>query len=221
MLLWPLSRLSSVPLLLELSPALLISPATTYLVGTAQNVYDNPSLQGGLTYTIASGFYAATFASTINFGEGLKEELDFFAGKKWPVKQTTVDLSVASINYPNSPTPINFVEYDLKLDHPLGKGNVGAWFGYTEHFFNVYGVGYWTEAHASRPLTDRLSVSGSIASQALPNHFDYRSFNVGATYQLTSHYGGDLQYSNTDRHDLDPVFKTYNGQFSATVTASF
>lgn len=189
--------------------------------GTDQNVYGNPALQGGVTYTTENGFYATAFASTMNFGEGTTKELDFFVGKKTTFGKTTVDLSVASINYPDNKLPWNFVEYDIKVDHPVGKGNVGIWVGYTEHYFNIFGEGWWTEAHASYPLTDKLSVSGAVANQALKNDFDYRTWNVGATYMVTPTISADVRYSNTDRHDLDPIFGTYGERVSVTLTKAF
>lgn len=189
--------------------------------GTDQNTNGNPAIQGGLTYTTATGFYATAFASTMNFGEGTTKELDFFAGKKTTFGKTTVDVSVASINYPDNKLPWNFVEYDVKVDHPVGKGSVGAWIGYTDHYFNIFGQGLWTEVHGSYPLTDKLSVSGAVANQALKNNYDYRTWNVGATYMVTPTISADLRYSNTDRHDLDPIFNTYGQRVSATFTKSF
>jgi uncharacterized protein (TIGR02001 family) len=189
--------------------------------GTAQDVHGRPALQAGATYQTQNGWYATTFASTMNFGEGTTKELDFFAGKKTTFGATTVDVGLASINYPANHLPWNFVEYDIKVDHPLGKGNVGAWVGYTDHYFNIYGRSVWTEVHASYPVTAKITVSGAAANQYVPHDFDYRTWNIGATYSVTPTVSLDARYSDTDRHDLDPVFGTYGSQLSVTLTKTF
>lgn len=199
-----------------------VSVTSAYMSrGTEQNVNHDPAIRGGVNWSNEDGYYVNAFASTMDFGEGSTQELDFFAGKKWTVGKATVDLGVASINYPNNHLPWNFVEYDLKVDHPVGKGNVGAWIGYTDSYFNIFGQGLWTEVHGSYPLTDKLSVSGALANQALKNDFDYRTYNIGATYAVTPNVAVDLRYSDTDAHNLDPIWGTYDGRFSATATLSF
>lgn len=207
-----------------------VSVTSNYMSrGTEQNVYHKPAVQGGVNWSNDQGFYANVFASTMNFGEtgfgisdrNTKLELDYFAGKKTQVGKATVDVGVAVINYPSNHAKWNFVEYDLKVDHPVGKGNVGVWLGYTEHYFATYGAGIWTEVHGSYPVTDKITVSGAVANQDLRNDFDYRTWNVGATYAVTPTISFDVRYSDTDRHDLDPVFDSYGEQVSFTVTKSF
>ena len=189
--------------------------------GTDQNIYGDPSAQGGLTYMATNGLYAPAFASTMNFGEGATKEIDVFAGKKTQCGKTTIDLGFASLNYPRSRLPWNFVEYDLKVDHPVGRGNMGAWLGYTDHYFNIFGRGIWTEAHGIFPVASCLSISGAVANQDLPNNCDYRTFNVGATYLISPSVAAEFRYSDTDRHDLDLVYGTYGQRMSVTLTKSF
>ena len=196
--------------------------------GTAQNVYGNPSVQASATYT-DKGYYATVFASTMNFGEtgfgiadkNTTKELDFFVGKKTTVGKTTVDFSVASINYPDNHAKWNFVEYGVRLDRSFGKAQAGVWVGYTDQYFANYGQGIWTEAHGSYPITDKLFVSGAVANQDLPNNFDYRTWNVGAIYSVTPTVSVDVRYSDTDRHDLDPVFDSYGSAVAVTITKGF
>jgi uncharacterized protein (TIGR02001 family) len=197
--------------------------------GTEQNVYGHPAVQGGVNWSNDRGFYFNVFASTMNFGEvgwGISDvnttkELDFFGGKKTTFGKTVVDVGFASINYPGNHAEWNFVEYDLKIDHPVGKGNIGAWIGYTDRYFALYGPGLWTEVHGSYPVTEKLSASVSVANQALENDFDYRTWNVGATYMVTPSIALDVRYWDTDRHDLDPIFDSYGEKVAVSLTKSF
>ncbi|AXQ69926.1 hypothetical protein HOU03_gp342 [Caulobacter phage CcrSC] len=188
--------------------------------GTDQNVLNGAALQGFVTYSHGP-FYVSAFASSMNYGEGTTKELDFFGGVRKSAGPWTVDLGFANINYPDNHTPLNFVEYDLKVDRAIGKGNVGVWLGYTDAYFNTYGQGVWTEAHASYPITQSVSISGAVANQDLPNNFDYRTWNIGLTKAFAGGVSADLRYSDTDRHDLDPRWNTYGARTSLTLTKSF
>lgn len=199
--------------------------------GTDQNVKDRPDIQGGITYTSDAGYYATVFASTMNFGEtayaavpeDTTKELDFFIGKKTQVGKTTVDVGIASINYPDNHMPWNFVEYYLKAERPVGDNgaSIGGMIGYTNHYFSVYGQGVWLETHGSYPITDKTTLSASVAHQSLPNDFDYSTWNIGATYAVLPDVFVDVRYSDTDGHDLDPIFRTYDAEVSVTLTKVF
>lgn len=213
--------------LLAASPALAgelsgsVSLASAYISrGTDQNVYNGAAVQGFVSY-VHGPFYVSSFASTMNYGEGSTKELDFFGGVRKSVGPWSFDAGFANINYPDNHTPLNFVEYDLKIDRAIGKGSVGVWLGYTDAYFNTYGEGVWSEVHASHPLTDKLSISGSVANQDLPNNFDYNTWNLGVTYAAAKDISVDLRYSDTDRHDLDPRWNTYGARTALVLTRSF
>jgi len=188
--------------------------------GTEQNVYHNPSVQGFVTYT-KNGFYASVFAASMNYGEGSTFELDYFGGYRKTIKDWTVDVGFASINYPGSPNNWEFVEYDIKVDRPLGKGSIGAWVGYTDAYFYSYGKGLWTEIHGSYPVHEKVSVSGAIGNQDLENGFAYSTYNIGATWSATPTFLVDVRFSDTNKHELDPWFHTYSDRVSVTLTKLF
>jgi uncharacterized protein (TIGR02001 family) len=188
--------------------------------GTAQNLPGGPSLQayGEISH---KGFYASTFAATMDYDEGSTKELDFFVGYRKAVGKFSIDVSAANINYPDNPTALNFIEYGVKVDHPVGKGNVGVWVGYTNHYFNTYGKGTWTEAHASYPLTDKLTINGQVAHQNLPRGWDYSTYGVGASYALGKGYSLGLAWSDTDKPQLDPIYGSYGDQVAVSITKAF
>lgn len=199
--------------------------------GTSQNVDDRPDVRGALTYTTENGYYGSVFASTMDFGEtaymavpkDTTKELDFFVGKKTQVGKTTVDVGIASINYPDNHVQWNFVEYYVKAERPVGDNgaSIGGMISYTDSYFAVYGEGIWVEAHGSYPMTEKLSLSASVAHQSLPNNFDYSTWNVGATYAIRPDIFLDVRYSDTDGHDLDPIYNTYDSKVSTTLTKTF
>lgn len=188
--------------------------------GTEQNVYHDPAVMLFAQYTKA-GFYVSTFAANMNYGEGTKNELDFFGGYRKTANAWTFDVGFASINYPGSPNNWQFVEYDFKADRTVGKGSVGIWIGWTDSYFYSYGKGLWTELHGSYPITSTVSVSGGIANQDLENGFAYSTYNVGVTWSAQPTLLVDVRFSDTNKHELDPWFHTYDDRVSVTLTKLF
>ena len=188
--------------------------------GTEQNVYHEPAVLGFVTYE-KNGFYVSAFAANMNYGEGTTFELDGFGGYRFPAGEWLIDVGFAAINYPSSPNMWNFVEYDIKADRPVGKGSFGIWLGYTDAYFYSYGQGVWSEAHGSYPINDKVSVSASVAYQDLNDGWSYATYNVGTTISLAPTVLLDVRYSDTNQHDLDPLFGTYNDRLAVTLTKLF
>jgi len=86
-----------------------------------------PALQGGLTLTGPSGFYANTWASTINeygtgaSGRGATVELDLGVGRAFSIGAYDFHVAAVAYTYPGG-HDVNFVEIPISASHA-----VGAW----------------------------------------------------------------------------------------------
>ena len=86
-----------------------------------------PALLGGLTLTDPSGFYANTWASTINeygtgaSGRGATVELDLGVGRAFSIGAYDFHVAAVAYTYPGG-HDVNFVEIPISASH-----TVGAW----------------------------------------------------------------------------------------------
>jgi uncharacterized protein (TIGR02001 family) len=86
-----------------------------------------PALQGGMTLTDPSGFYANTWASTINeygtgaSGRGATVELDLGVGLAFSIGAYDFHVAAVAYTYPGG-HDVNFVEIPISASH-----TVGAW----------------------------------------------------------------------------------------------
>ncbi|WP_322521461.1 TorF family putative porin [Guyparkeria halophila] len=62
---------------------------------------DGAAVQGGLDYGHESGFYAGTWASTVDFGDGTSYELDLYAGYGGSIGDLGYDVGYIYYAYPD------------------------------------------------------------------------------------------------------------------------
>lgn len=181
--------------------------------GFTQNSED-AAIQGGITVTHESGFYAGTWASSVSFAGNT--EVDLFAGYSKNLGGATVDAGLLYYLYPqHGGSGADFFEPYLNLSTDVGPVNAKV------------GVNYaWKQSalanvqDASRPLGEKSSsfyLHGELAakipdtpfalnahaghswSDAFPGGFDGKVFDwsVGATasYKMLT-FG--VSYVNTD-----------------------
>jgi len=175
---------------------------------------EDPAIQGGITVTHESGFYAGTWASSVSFAGNT--EVDLFAGYSTAVGGVTVDGGLLYYLYPqHGGSGADFFEPYLNLSTNVGPVNAKV------------GVNYaWDQSalgniqDPSRAIGDKSSAfylhgelatsipgtpiglnahAGQAWSDAFPGGFDGKVFDwsVGATasYKMLT-FG--VSYVNTD-----------------------
>lgn len=97
------------------------------------------AIQGSITATTRSGFYASAWASNIAEYGGAKTELDLTAGWSGPIGPLTADVSVVGYVYPGGQS-VNYYEVAGSLSKKLGPigAKVGA--AYAPRQNNLGGV---------------------------------------------------------------------------------
>lgn len=145
------------------------------------------ALQGGLTATHESGFYAGFWSSSLagwgTFG-GPNLELDLFGGFAFPVGGGTLDVGLTWFMYPSGANNTDFAELFAKLSGDLGPVSLLAGVAYAP---KQEALGNWSNHPDSRigDTEDNLYLWGDV-SYGIPDtpvtlkaHLGYSDGNPG------------------------------------------
>jgi uncharacterized protein (TIGR02001 family) len=144
------------------------------------------AVQGGLTATHSSGFYAGAWGSNLagwgTFG-GANMELDLFGGFKKTLGAATIDAGLTWYMYPGGASDTDFAEPYVKLSGTLGPASLLAGIAYAP---KQQALGNYSATPQSRgQKKDNLYLWGD-ASTAIPGtpvtvkaHLGYSKGNPG------------------------------------------
>lgn len=170
---------------------------------------EGPAVSGGFEAALGdSGFYAGTWASSINFGSGGSNmELDVYGGYKFPLGQVTMDVGVLGYFYPGAQddaSELDFFEVYAKPSIALSKEfTLGGQVAYSPEFTLDGGDAVYYEVNGAYTVSPELSFSGAVGMQTADTsgYFfgedEYTTWNIGGTYSAMG-LGFDLRYTATD-----------------------
>jgi uncharacterized protein (TIGR02001 family) len=92
---------------------------------------EDPSIQGGLTWSHETGIYAGFWGTNGEFGTGGSLELDYFIGYGNEVNGVSYDISVTYYTYPGDEVDGNYFEFMGKLGYDLGLAAISGGIAYT------------------------------------------------------------------------------------------
>lgn len=196
------------------------SVVTDYRFRGVSQTKEQFAVQGTLGVSHSSGFYTGVWGSTVDFDNGQTQEIDIYAGYKFPVGIATIDAGVVYYYYPGS-APIEYSDFpELYLSASVAQGpasiKVGAAYAPKakalafEHERDdnlyVYGdVGYSLGEMAPITLKGHL---GSSFGRSFLTGYDksYLDWSVGADYVWKNLTLG-VSYVDTDiKHSSNPFF---------------
>jgi uncharacterized protein (TIGR02001 family) len=205
-----------------------IGSGTSYKFrGIDQLVDDKLAVQGGVDYTKGK-FYAGTWASNVDFGDGTDTEIDVYAGYKPSYGIVNFDIGATLYTYLNQPngSHLSLAEIKLAASAPLAKATIGAAvYASIDNYDSTgkkdtrFADSLYAEINASYPLTETITLSGAMGntklaggsfttpSKTVINTDEYATLNVGATIAMTDNIAVDLRYWDTNRHDFGETFK--------------
>ncbi len=211
---------SAVAVAAEKSPHSLsgnINLTSDYLFRGVSQTTNKPAIQGGFDYAHESGFYAGTWASSVDW-VGTKDdnsmEIDFYAGYTGSLPADIgYDVGLITYFYPGdkiagAPTPDTTEAYisgsweflTLKYSHTLSKYFV-AWAGAGGE--KTRGSNY-LELNAEHDLGDGWGIAGHIGRQKVKKYSaaDYTDWNIGVSKDVG--FGTvSLTYSDTNAKDSE------------------
>ncbi|MEM9234012.1 MAG: TorF family putative porin [Pseudomonadota bacterium] len=159
---------------------------------------DGPAIQGGFDVS-AGGWYAGTWASSIDFGDDTTMEIDFYGGYSGSLAEnTSYDVGVIYYAYPDSPELAtgtqDFFEIYGGVSHSFGVVEVGGSIAYSPEFYGETGESLYYLASASYAVAENVSLDATYGVSSFEEGMnnDYQDYSLGGTY---SHPGTSLDFS--------------------------
>jgi uncharacterized protein (TIGR02001 family) len=134
-----------------------LTGASNYLFNGVSQTDKNPALQPGLNWDAGNGFYAGSWASNVDFGEGTKLEWDAYIGYYTELDNgLAVDAGFAQYTYHgmSQSKELNFPEIYLKFGH--SGYNLNLWYSYD--YFGFGGGHYVIMLTKTLELSDNWSL---------------------------------------------------------------
>lgn len=178
--------------------------------------FRRPALQGGADYSVPSGFYVGTWASTVDkdfYPDSAGIEWDIYGGYKFPLGAGwTADVGLLQYLYPGE-SLFNTLEayvgaswewFSVKYSHSISK-----------KFFGVQdarGSGY-LDLTVTYPIQEGFNLIGHFGSQTIggSNTGDYTDYRLGATYDWMGFTWGASVYGTSEKFtQVKPSGKSRN-----------
>ena len=206
----------------ELKASYNVGVTSDYVFRGVSQTQEDPALQGGIDLSYGIG-YAGVWASNVDFGANdPKTEIDFYAGVKPTVGDTSLDFGVLYYGYSKdkglTPGSYSYVELKAAASRAFGPATLGAAVYYSPEYPGKGGGATYFEANAAMPVAEKLTLSGAVGHQTIKNYKDYSTWNVGLAYALTDKLSADLRYHDTSEHDLG---KIYDSRVVVSLKAAF
>jgi hypothetical protein len=179
-----------------------VGVANDYVFRGYSQTNGNAQVFGGVDATLGN-FYAGSWASNVDFGDGTDVEVDLYGGHSSEIEGFKVDFGFAGYLYPSQPdgSDYNYVELKADISRAIGPVSLGTSLSWSPDYFGVDRSATYVEANAAFALADSWKVSGAVGHQVTDVSGDYSTWNLGVEYNLTKTALIDVRYSDTDRHD--------------------
>ncbi len=196
-------------MLLLTGPVLADSPWSFTLAGTNNYLFNGvsqtdkkPAIQPGLNWDAGNGFYAGSWASNVDFGEGTKLEWDAYIGYYTELANgLAIDSGFAQYTYHGSSDSkqLNFPELHLKMAHSGYQLNL--WYSYD--YFGFGGGHYVVMLNKTIELNQHWSMLLGIDRSTSTDITKYdwegkRSFNHWQIMLQTQYQGLDIAFGYHD-----------------------
>lgn len=194
----------------ELKLSYNVGVTSDYVFRGVSQTQEDPAVQGGIDATYGIG-YAGVWASNVDFGANdPSAEIDFYAGVRPTVADTSLDLGVLYYSYTKdkglTPGAYSYVELKAAASRAVGPATVGLAFYYSPEFPGKTGDAMYYEVNGSVPVLPKLTLSGAVGHQEIDKAGDYATWNLGLTYAVTDKLGLDVRYSDTDEHGYGKIY---------------
>lgn len=198
-----------------------VAGTSDYVFRGVSQTQEDPAISGGVDLTSGS-FYAGTWASNVDFGDGdTNAEIDLYGGFRPEVAGWNLDLGVIGYLYTNQPdgADYDYAEFKAAASRAFGPATLGAAVYWSPDFFGASeDEATYVEANAAISPADKWTISGAVGRQFVSSDLDYTTWNLGAAYQLTPHLAVDVRYHDTDEHDFGDI---YGARAVASLKATF
>lgn len=190
-----------------------IAFTTDYRFRGITQTQGDPAIQGGITYTHPTGFYAGIWASNLKFTDGDKAdmELDTFFGFSNTIGKFSYDVGGIFYAYPGAHATVagyaknndyNYWEIYFTPSYDFGVASVSGSIYYSPNFFGDSGDAMYYKGAVAVPLPF-LPFGATIDTWGGYQEFldlkgaDYWDWSVGLGFTVEG-FGLDFRYTDTN-----------------------
>jgi uncharacterized protein (TIGR02001 family) len=179
-----------------------VGVASEYVFRGYSNTDGNAQVFGGVDATLGD-FYAGSWVSNVDFGDGTDVEVSLYGGHSSEIEGFKVDCGFAGFLYPSQPNGSDYDYVELKADisRDIGPVSLGTSLSWSPDYFGDDESATYVEANAAFAPADGWKVSGAVGHQTLDISDDYTNWNLGVGFNLTETILIDVRYSDTDLDD--------------------
>jgi len=180
-----------------------VTLASDYLFRGMSQTDNGPTIQGGFDYGHESGFYLGTWASNINFADGI--EIDYYAGFAGQIGNFGYDLTAIYYNYPSSDNGEDYIEVGPSLSYTFAgdfEPNLTVGALYSDDFSFNTGTGIYMYSDLGVALPNDFGLGFHVGHQWIKDELawgskDWLEYNVSLSKAIM---GLDfaVTYSDTD-----------------------
>jgi len=179
-----------------------VALSSNYVFRGITQTADGPAVSGGFDWAAGTGFYAGTWASSVDFGDDTTMEIDFYGGYAFSAGGFDFDLGGIYYAYPDSPQIAgedqDFLEFYAGGARSFGSLTFDVKLSYSEDFYAGTGQAFYTEAGAAFALGENLSLDARIGSSTFDDltGADYDDWQVGLSGEALG-VGWDARFHDT------------------------
>ena len=168
-----------------------IALSSDYMYRGQSQTGNLPSISGGLDYEYGS-LYAGIWASNVDFGNNVTQEVDLYTGYIGSLGKVSYDAGILYYLYPGQPdgSDFNFVEGSVGLGYNLTeKIYLGVTGRYTPDWQGSTGRGINVEGDVTFAIGSGISLSAAAGKQTVDENTawgtpDWIYYSVGVTKSL-------------------------------------
>lgn len=181
-----------------------ITLATDYVFRGVTQTDHGPAIQGGFDIEM-DGFYAGTWASNVEFGDGTNMELDFYGGFTGSADGFDFDIGGIFYAYPGSPDGAgeqDFFEVYGGVSREFEAIGLSAKLSYSPDFYLETGPAWYLEVGAEVPLSEQFALTAHAGASRFDDDpaADFEDYGVG----VSTHVAGidwHVGWHGTDHDD--------------------
>lgn len=200
-----------------------LTGASNYLFNGVSQTDKNPAIQPGLNWDSGTGFYAGSWASNVDFGEGTNLEWDAYIGYYTELSNgISLDTGFAQYTYHgmSESNKLNFPELYLKMGY--AGFNINVWYSYD--YFGYGGGHYVIMFNKTINLTENWSLLLGVdrSTSTDTDKYDWEGKSSFEHWQImlqTQYWGLDIAFGYHDTSLKQPwgdssllltISKTFN-----------
>lgn len=189
-----------------------VALTTNYVFRGVTQSDDGPAIQGGFDLETEAGFYAGTWASSVDFGDDTSLEIDFYGGYGFAAGGFDLDVGAIYYAYPGAPQvgggDQDFVEIHGGISRAFGPVEWSGSLAWSPDFYGETGQAWYAQAGLGFEIADGLTIDGAVGFSRFDDFpgADYEDYQIGLSGTVLETIGWDIRYFDVSGGDESIAF---------------